>query len=178
MKKVNLGCGNRIIDGWSNIDIVSDKQNVIIDDVGKLHTVPDQTVDLMYASHVLEHFGRHEIDEVLKVWSRKIKSGGILRVAVPDFEAVCKRYLESGNIQELLGFINGGQRNQYDYHKVNFDFIKLSNHLINAGFANIRRYDWRLTEHSSIDDYSQSYLPHMDKENGMLMSLNVEAIKL
>lgn len=178
MKKLNLGCGNRLIEGWINIDIVSDKQNVIIDDVGKLYTIPDQTVDLMYASHVLEHFGRHEIDDVLKVWSKKIKSGGILRVAVPDFEAVCKRYLESGNIQELLGFINGGQRNQYDYHKVNFDITKLSNHLINAGFTNIRRYDWRSTEHSYIDDYSQSYLPHMDKENGMLMSLNVEAIKL
>ena len=27
------------------------------------------------------------------------------------------------------------------------------------------------------DDYSQSYLPHMDKENGMLMSLNLEGRK-
>jgi hypothetical protein len=28
-----------------------------------------------------------------------------------------------------------------------------------------------------MDDYSQSYLPHMDKENGTLMSLNLEAVK-
>ena len=28
-----------------------------------------------------------------------------------------------------------------------------------------------------IDDYSQSYYPHMDKEDGKLMSLNVEAVK-
>ncbi len=46
-----------------------------------------------------------------------------------------------------------------------------------VGFKDIRRYDWRETEHSDIDDFSQCYLPHMDKENGMLMHLNIEAIK-
>lgn len=178
MKKINIGCGNRTIDGWINIDIFSDKDGVVTDDVSTLHTIEDQTVDVIYASHVLEHFGRHEIDDILKVWSRKIKPGGLLRIAVPDFEAVCKRYMSHGNIQEVLGFLNGGQRNQYDYHKVNFDFAKLESHLKNAGFTDIKRYDWRLTEHSNVDDYSQSYLPHMDKQNGMLMSLNVEAVKL
>lgn len=33
---------------------------------------------------------------------------------------------------------------------------------------------WKNTEHSQFDDYSQSYIPHMDKINGTLMSLNVE----
>ncbi|GHV06377.1 hypothetical protein AGMMS50229_11080 [Campylobacterota bacterium] len=46
-----------------------------------------------------------------------------------------------------------------------------------AGFTNIRRYDWRETEHSGIDDYSQAYIPHMDRENGTLVSLNVECEK-
>jgi len=45
------------------------------------------------------------------------------------------------------------------------------------GFKNVKRYDWHETEHSHIDDFSQCYLPHMDKENGKLMSLNVEATK-
>jgi len=48
-----------------------------------------------------------------------------------------------------------------------------------AGFNNVRRYDWRETDigHAGIDDYSQAYLPHMDKENGRLMALNVEVDK-
>ena len=41
----------------------------------------------------------------------------------------------------------------------------------------MKRYDLRDTEHADIDDCSQAYLPHMDKENGVLMSLNVEATK-
>lgn len=178
MKKLHLGCGKRVIDGWINIDIFSDNPNVIKDDVSKLKTVEDASTDIIYASHVLEHFGRYETEEILKTWHQKLKPGGLLRIAVPDFEAVCKRYVSHGNIQEVLGFLNGGQRNQYDYHKVNFDFVKIETHLRNVGFGNVRRYDWNLTEHSHVDDYSQSYLPHMDKTNGTLMSLNVEATKI
>ena len=37
---------------------------------------------------------------------------------------------------------------------------------------NIRLYDWRDTEHS------QAYIPHMDKENGIFVSLNVECEKV
>jgi hypothetical protein len=49
--------------------------------------------------------------------------------------------------------------------------------LESAGFTDVRRYDWRETEHAHIDDYSQAYIPHMDKENGILISLNVECAK-
>jgi hypothetical protein len=47
-----------------------------------------------------------------------------------------------------------------------------------AGFGNVRRWDWRQTPpHREHDDFSQAYVPHMDKEHGRLVSLNVEADK-
>ena len=49
--------------------------------------------------------------------------------------------------------------------------------LKSVGFRDVKRYDWKKTEHFYIDDYSQAYLPHMDKIRGNLMSLNVEAVK-
>ena len=49
--------------------------------------------------------------------------------------------------------------------------------LEDVGFENVRRYDWRETEHAEIDDYAQAYFPHMDKENGLLISLNIECSK-
>jgi hypothetical protein len=49
--------------------------------------------------------------------------------------------------------------------------------LNSVGFVDVRRYDWRDTEHAHVDDYSQAYVPHMDKENGILISLNVECRK-
>ena len=69
----------------------------------------------------------------------------------------------------------GGQKTEYDFHKVIFDKKKLTDLLTNSGFYDIREWDWRKTDHSNIDDYSLAYLQHMVKENGLLMSLNIEA---
>ena len=63
------------------------------------------------------------------------------------------------------------------YHKTTYDFSSLEKLLVNLGFNNIRNYDWEETEHSQFDDHSQAYLPHMDKQSGTLISLNVECIK-
>jgi hypothetical protein len=56
-----------------------------------------------------------------------------------------------------------------------YDFESLRSTLQTAGFREVRRYDWRDTVHKDFDDYSQAYIPHMDKEAGRLISLNVEA---
>ena len=58
-----------------------------------------------------------------------------------------------------------------------FDAPLLSGLLFQAGFSVVRRWDWRQTEHADVDDYSQAHLPHMEKDGGRLMSLNLEAVK-
>lgn len=63
------------------------------------------------------------------------------------------------------------------YHKTCYDFNSLKIILQNSGFNEIKLFDWRNTEHAHIDDHSQAYIPKMDKENGTLISLNVESIK-
>jgi len=177
MKKLHLGCGKKIIDGFVNIDIISTYKEVLVDDVSSLNKISDETVELIYACHVLEHFGRHEYMNVLKCWHKKLKSGGKIMVAVPDFNAAARWYLENGRLKDVLGLISGGQKNEYDFHKVIFDFATLQEDLESIGFTDVSLYDYRETSHSHQDDYSQAYLPHMDKENGTLMSLNITAIK-
>jgi hypothetical protein len=78
----------------------------------------------------------------------------------------------------LLGLLVGGQKaGEYDYHKMIFDKKLLTKALQEIGFLNVTSYDWKNTDHYYVDDFSQAYLPHMDKANGVLMSLNIEAIK-
>jgi ubiquinone/menaquinone biosynthesis C-methylase UbiE len=140
----------------------------------------DNTVSLIYASHVLEHFGRYAYKDVLKEWFRVLQSGGILRLSVPDFAVCAAIYYEKGledGLSGLVGLIIGGQRNEHDFHKMIFDEEYLSSDLLAIGFSEVRRWDWRSTEHTGVDDYSQAYLPHLHKENGRLMSLNIEAVK-
>lgn len=75
----------------------------------------------------------------------------------------------------------GNPGNQYYvYHKTAYDFPSLKKLLEEVGFKNIRKWNWRevfTAEHQGYDDYSQAYIPHMDKEHGILISLNVEAEK-
>lgn len=175
--KLHLGCGDKRIDGFINIDLRASNNVDIVDDVATLQQINNNSVELIYASHVLEHFGRHEYTKVLKRWCECLKPGGVLRLAVPDFEAVVKRYGKSGNLLELRGLLYGGQNYKYNYHYCAHDFHTLQSDLMDLGFTNIRRYDWRNTEHADIDDFSQAYIPHLDRENGDLMSLNIEATK-
>ncbi len=177
--KIHLGCGSKYIPGFLHIDGNPHPHVDIQGSVTELPFLADNSVELIYAAHLLEHFGRHEIDGVLAEWFRVLAPGGVLRLAVPDFEAYAKLYVAGKlrNFSEILGLIVGGQRDLYDYHKMAFDYQSLDERLKRIGFGETRRWDWRTTEHADLDDYSQAYLPHMDKENGTLVSLNMEAVK-
>lgn len=175
--RLHLGCGAKIIRNRVNIDAIPQSPDVVVDDVMTLETVEDGSASEIYACHVLEHFGRREIEQVLDIWFRKLSPGGLIRISVPDIEKVFEQYGKGTPLKVLMGLLYGGQRNEYDYHKVCFDFMSLQTALEAAGFVSVKRYNWQETDHSHVDDYSQAYLPHMDKENGTLMSLNVEALK-
>lgn len=178
--KLHIGCGMRFIPGFKHVDILDAPHIDYRCSVDNLCDFADDSVDFIYASHVLEHFGRHEVLAVLKEWYRVMKSGAVLRIAVPDFAAVVELYAQEGlqnGTSGLVGLVCGGQRNQYDFHKIIFDQPFLTHLLDTVGFKNVRPWDWRTAEHAQIDDYSQSYIPHMDKDQGRLMSLNLEATK-
>lgn len=179
-RKLHLGCGRRCIPGFFHIDILPAPHVDLVGPVERLTGFSDASVDLIYASHVLEHFSRKQYREVLIEWHRVLAPGGVLRLAVPDFAACARLYYEQGlrdGLTGLVGLIVGGQRDEFDYHKMVFDESLLRADLLGIGFREVRRWDWRLTEHASVDDYSQAYLPHMDKKSGTLMSLNIEAVR-
>ena len=177
--KLHLGCGKKFIPGFIHIDALRYDHIDYCQQVSKLDNFSSSSVSLIYACHVLEHFSRWKYKEVLKEWHRVLEPGGVLRLSVPNFAACAKLYYEKGlqaGLTGLVGLVVGGQRDEYDYHGMIFDESLLSNSLIEAGFTDVRHWDWKEVEHGHIDDYSQAYLPHMDKEHGVLMSLNLEAI--
>jgi len=63
------------------------------------------------------------------------------------------------------------------FHKTTYDFDSLKELLDEVGFHSMDYYLWQETEHGIFDDHSQAYIPHMDKENGTLISLNIEVKK-
>lgn len=181
--KLHLGSGKRYIPGFIHIDINKFPHIDYIHDIRTLPMVKNNTVDLIYFCHGIEYFDRIEIKTVLKEWKRVLEMGGILRLAVPDFEALVKVYKKYKDLDKIIGPLYGrwevikNHKPIVIYHKTVYDFNSIKNVLEEAGFKNVRKYDWRNTIHKDYDDYSQAYVPHMDKENGILISLNVEASK-
>ncbi|MDE7327806.1 MAG: hypothetical protein K2N63_16260 [Lachnospiraceae bacterium] len=106
-----------------------------------------------------------------------MSGGGQIRIAVPDFGAVVEEYQNTHDLFPLLGLLYGGQDYDFNFHYVTFDFGSLKKRLEDAGFVDVRRYDWKEFLPKGYDDCSRAYLPHMDFENGRLMSLNVVAGK-
>ncbi|MHB8970185.1 MAG: tetratricopeptide repeat protein, partial [Pirellulaceae bacterium] len=85
--KLHLGCGKRYIPGFFHIDLLAAPHVDLLHRVDSLPFV-DNSVGLIYASHLLEHFGRNEVEGVLREWYRVLRPGGLVRLAVPDFAAV------------------------------------------------------------------------------------------
>ena len=177
--KFNIGCGWRNFGkDWIHIDGGNydhiDSKDIFIS------TYDDNTADLIYASHFIEYFNRDEVVPLLQRWKEVLKPNGVLRLAVPNFEIFAKLYIHGRHsLDSFLGPLYGKMKmsDNIIYHKTVYDFTSLEKLLKIIGMKKIRKYDWRKTEHANFDDHSQAYLPHMDKKNGMLMSLNVECIK-
>jgi SAM-dependent methyltransferase len=94
MQYVNLGCGSHYDSTWMNIDIVSDDPKVIQYNLRKGIPLPDESCDVVYHSHIIEHFRKDETSFFLKECYRILKPGGIVRIAAPDLEKICRMYLE------------------------------------------------------------------------------------
>jgi predicted SAM-dependent methyltransferase len=179
MIKINLGCGWRNFGkDWIHID-GGDYSHLDFKDIINL-PYDDNSVDLIYASHVIEYFDRDEIIAILKKWQLKLKPNGELRLAVPDFKNIAKLYVENNiPLKNFIGPLYGKMKmgDDFIYHRTTYDFTELSHILSKCGFNKIDYYDWKDTEHSRFDDHSQAYIPHLDKENGTLISLNIKALK-
>jgi len=179
MIKLNLGSGNKKIKDFLSVDIQNFKNVDIVADISNL-PFQEKSIDEIYSCCAIEHFGRNKWKEVLQHWYNLLKDGGVLRLSTADFEACCREYLENKKIESLLGLIVGGQKDHTDWHGMIFDFNLLKQELENIGFKDVKRYNWRdidFFKKNDYDDYSRSYIPHMDFDNGRLMMLNIECCK-
>ena len=91
--RANLGCGSQICPDWINIDLVRTGPGVVAHDLSTGIPLPDASCEVVYHSHVLEHLRRSDAQFFMRECFRVLKPGGILRVAVPDLEQICRQYL-------------------------------------------------------------------------------------
>jgi len=115
---VNLACGSSYVRDteWTNLDYVPSDQSVRQADLlGKL-PFDNETVDVIYCSHFLEHIPRQQVHHFLGECLRVLKPSGIARFVLPDFEEMCNEYLH--------------QLSQNDYAKASFLMLSMLDQLV------------------------------------------------
>lgn len=98
--RLNLGCGDKVLDGFVNIDMVCQRGPRLVDvvhDVANLPFISDNAVDEILSVHVVEHFDRWAVDDVLREWLRVLKPGGRLILETPNLLNACAVALKYAN---------------------------------------------------------------------------------
>jgi predicted SAM-dependent methyltransferase len=171
--KLHIG-GKESHQDWKILDVEKRPEVDIVSDASCLDEIADESVSVIYASHVVEHF-HYELDskliKTLSEWYRVLQPGGKLLISVPDLKTLCWLFLNpSFTVHErhhIMRIIFGGQTNQYDVHYAGFDYEILGFYLQESGFSEVEQ----VSEFNLFNDCSSIRI--LDT----LISLNVIATK-
>jgi SAM-dependent methyltransferase len=112
MKYLNLGCGERFHPEWVNLDLHPSDPSVQRWDLQADLPFADASFDVVYHSHVLEHFSKADGLRLFERCRRVLRPGGTIRVVVPDLERIVQLYL--GSLEKSLAG-NLEAQSQYDW---------------------------------------------------------------
>lgn len=138
--KLNLGCGNKYLEGYTNCDLYNTS---VCDKECDIRSIPynDESVTEIIASHVLEHLPKNDVIVALKSCYRVLIHGGILKLEVPDLNWVLKDFLDAPENQKWghrIERIYGLQCNMGEFHATGFTKERLIHLLADAMFIPLR----------------------------------------
>lgn len=146
--KLHLGCGQKYMEGYINIDYPSAEHTVqktsVADefhDIRKLNYEAG-TIDEVRLHHVFEHFERFNACAYLASWNSWLKMGGKIHIEVPDFETTIKKNFNIINKSKFEGVglrhIFGSQEASWAVHYEGYSEGKLRSLAALFGFGNIQ----------------------------------------
>ena len=163
MIKLNLGCGGNIIPGYINISYDEGKEDsewYKNHDLSKGIPYDENTVDMIYHCHFLEHLSYFDGINLLKNCYKAMKEGAIMRILVPDLELF---YPTDGAI--FMGMLHNHG------HKMGWDFDTLEFFLKQAGFKDIQKTYYQESKIENIEELEPANMGRA------LESLCVECVK-
>ena len=141
-------------------------QKIMIRDVREKLPFNDCSVDFVYSSHLIEHLRKDEAKEVLEECFRILKSGGLVRLSIPDLELMARNYIKeiedirtNKGIRDYLPSENfldtldiGVERSKTPFilesflsrHKWMYDQFSLTALLTSSGFVDIKKRTYKV----------------------------------
>jgi predicted SAM-dependent methyltransferase len=208
--KINHGCGSIRPKEWINTDssinanlrripvignllgnlinsVKYESDNFIYANLNKKWRFKNDEVDIIYASHLFEHLSVKAAALFIEESKRTLKSGGVIRIVVPDLYKICVKYVqeydkntfEGRSTDFIMWAINMHREGQYGkinlmkalvleiigyphQHKFMYDEKSLSNILLEAGFTELRICEYGeskyIDEIHEVEGFKESYL--------------------
>ena len=170
--KMKLHIGGKIKkDGWKIMNIQKNPEVDFIGDLSDLSQFQDESIEEIYASHVLEHVDQKKALKTLEGVNRVLKTKGKFYISVPDMDTLCHYFispLANSKIKfHVMRMMFGGQIDKNDYHYFGWNYEFIQDYLKRANFTKIER----VASFGLFKDTSD-YMPY-----GFPISLNVIAFK-
>lgn len=169
IRRLHLGTGSNVYDGWLNTDVVDFRltNEVIYLDATKAFPLPDQSFDIVFAEHMIEHLTYRDGLHCLSECRRVLRPGGRIRVATPSLERMIE--LTSGELTDLQerylrwsidtfvedagvylpGFVLNNMFHNWG-HRFIYDRQTLGHALHAAGFASVEEFPVGLSDHPEL----------------------------
>ncbi|MBP2303069.1 class I SAM-dependent methyltransferase [Azospirillum picis] len=95
--RLNLGCGDKLLPGDINVDVAPSRNGATPDhlcDLRRLAPFTDDSANEILAVHVVEHFWRWEVVDVLREWVRVLKPGGTMILECRNLATAWQEFLK------------------------------------------------------------------------------------
>jgi predicted SAM-dependent methyltransferase len=164
MSKLHIGCGDVIFPSWTNIDRESKVADVNID-VRQGLPFESDSVDFIFSEHFIEHLEPMDAVAFFQETKRVLRSGGVMRTAMPDLHHLCENYLgDWRNMPWIKDFgyekIRTGAEMLntcfYEWgHRWLYDQEELERRLLEAGLSENKRHQRGVSPYQELTDLEQ-----------------------
>lgn len=136
---------------FAQYDEIVKKNGLLFYDLRDGAPFADNSLDVVFTSHFLEHLTEKDGLNFLEDCHRALKEGGLLRILVPDLDFAAEMYA-SGKVDEMLrGFFYTSDRFDFHAHKYGYNFSSLAERLKKLGLKDIKKQEFKKGECPDID---------------------------
>lgn len=167
MNKLHLPSGDKHKQGWVNVDIRNDVGANIVADIlsdNFWNQIPDNSVSFIYSEHFIEHVSGLDGKMFIGKCYKKLRSGGVLRIATPDLTEIVsdcytgnwkntqwlKEVLQGQFITTMAEYLNIGMRD-WD-HKFLYDEDTLKRYALQQPWQSINKMAWGCSVYGDLQN--------------------------
>lgn len=160
--KLHLGCGEKYLEGYINIDFPSENHTVqskrVADRLCDVVAIefPYQSIQEVRLHHLFEHFSRAQALALLCRWTDWLEIGGTLHIETPDWDASILTYLSpfttADQKEQVLRHLFGSHEASWAVHWDAWHKKRFKKTLEALGYVNLifKKNEWGVTKNIEV----------------------------